>query len=285
MQDLKPEESFETEPTKLLLYPPKGWAVLNLRELWQYHEVIYFLTWRDIKVRYKQAAMGLIWVVLQPLLSMVILTAIFGHLAKLPSDGAPYPLFALAGLLPWQLFHTGVQRAGMSLTGNSNLLTRVYFPRLSIPLAAVLSSVVDFLFAFLVFLGLMVYFHGYPGWPMLWVPLLVVLTSVLSLAVGIWLSALNVRYRDVQYAIPFILQAWMLASPVAYSAQMIPQGTWQIVYGLNPIAGVIQGFRWALIGGTPPNEMFGISILMVFALLISGLFYFKRMERSFADVI
>lgn len=285
MQDLKPEESFETEPTKLLLYPPKGWAVLNLRELWQYHEVIYFLTWRDIKVRYKQAAMGLIWVVLQPLLSMVILTAIFGHLAKLPSDGAPYPLFALAGLLPWQLFHTGVQRAGMSLTGNSNLLTRVYFPRLSIPLAAVLSSVVDFLFAFLVFLGLMVYFRGYPGWPMLWVPLLVVLTSVLSLAVGIWLSALNVRYRDVQYAIPFILQAWMLASPVAYSAQMIPQGTWQIVYGLNPIAGVIQGFRWALIGGTPPNEMFGISILMVFALLISGLFYFKRMERSFADVI
>lgn len=285
MQDLKPEESFETEPTKLLLYPPKGWAVLNLRELWQYHEVIYFLTWRDIKVRYKQAAMGLIWVVLQPLLSMVILTAIFGHLAKLPSDGAPYPLFALAGLLPWQLFHTGVQRAGMSLTGNSNLLTRVYFPRLSIPLAAVLSSVVDFLFAFLVFLGLMVYFHGHPGWPMLWVPLLVVLTSVLSLAVGIWLSALNVRYRDVQYAIPFILQAWMLASPVAYSAQMIPQGTWQIVYGLNPIAGVIQGFRWALIGGAPPNEMFGISILMVFALLISGLFYFKRMERSFADVI
>jgi len=216
---------------------------------------------------------------------MVILSVVFGHLARLPSDGAPYPLFALSGILPWQLFHTGVQRASISLIGNSNLLTRVYFPRLSIPLATVLSSILDFFFAFLVFLGLMVFFGNYPTWKFLGVPLLIILTSLTALGVGLWLSALNVQYRDVQHAVPFILQAWMFASPVAYSAQMVPHGIWQVVYGLNPMVGVIQGFRWALLGGPPPGAALGLSVSAMLILLISGMFYFKRMERSFADII
>ncbi len=274
-----------TDRTKIYLRPPKGWSALGFKELWCYQEIIYFLTWRDIKVRYKQAALGVTWVVLQPVLAMAIFSLLFGYLAKLPSDGVAYPIFAFAGLLPWQLFHTGVQRASVSLIGNSNLITQVYFPRLSIPLAAILSSLVDFFFAFLVFLGLMVYFGRYPDWPVVWIPFLIVLTSLNSLAVGLWFSALNVQYRDVQHAIPFILQAWMFASPVAYSTQMIPQGIWQVIYGLNPMAGVIQGFRWALLGGSPPGTMFSISILAMLVTLTSGMFYFKRMERSFADII
>jgi lipopolysaccharide transport system permease protein len=279
------EGSFKNESMKTYLRPPEGWAALEIGEVWRYHEVIYLLTWRDIKVRYKQAALGLTWVILQPLLVMVILSVVFGHLARLPSDGVPYPLFTLSGILPWQLFHTGVQRASISLIGNSNLLTRVYFPRLSIPLATVLSSILDFFFAFLVFLGLMVFFGYYPTWKFLGVPLLIVLTSLTALGVGLWLSALNVQYRDVQHAVPFILQAWMFASPVAYSAQMVPQGVWQVFYGLNPMVGVIQGFRWALLGGPPPGAALGLSVSAMLILLISGMFYFKRMERSFADII
>jgi len=279
------EGFLKNEPVKTYLRPPEGWAALEIQELWRYQEVIYLLTWRDIKVRYKQAALGLTWVILQPLLVMVILSVVFGHLARLPSDGAPYPLFTFSGILPWQLFHTGVQRASISLVGNANLLTRVYFPRLSIPLATVLSSILDFFFSFLVFLGLMMFYGDFPTWRFLGVPLLIVLTSLTALGVGLWLSALNVQYRDVQHAIPFILQAWMFASPVAYSAQMVPHGIWQVLYGLNPMVGMIQGFRWSLLGGPPPGAALGLSVLAMLILLVSGMFYFKRMERTFADII
>jgi lipopolysaccharide transport system permease protein len=263
--------------------PTKGWAALNLRDLWLYRELIYFLTWRDIKVRYKQAVLGIAWAVLQPLLTMIIFSFIFGNLAKLPSDGIPYPLFSYAAVLPWQLFSSALHRSSVSLVGNANLLTKVYFPRLIIPFSAVLASLVDFGIAFLVMLGLMIYYQVWPTLMMLWTIPLTLLALLTALAVSLWLSALNVLYRDVQHMIPFLTQFWMYASPVAYSADLIPTGTWRIIYGLNPMAGVIQGFRWALLGAQPPDILLAISIAIVLLLLVSGLFYFRRMEKTFAD--
>lgn len=265
--------------------PSHAWMSLKLRELWDYRELLYFLTWRDVKIRYKQAALGVGWAILQPLLTMVIFSVIFGQLAKLPSDGIPYPVFSFAALLPWQLFAGALQRAGTSLVGNANLLTKVYFPRLVIPISAVGAGLVDFAISFLVLLGLMAYFGIKPTWAILTLPLLMLLALFTALAVGLWLSALNVQYRDVQHMIPFLVQAWMYASPVAYSAGLIPTGPWRIIYGLNPLAGVIQGFRWALLGGNPPDELMVISVVMVLVLLVGGLFYFRRMEKTFADVV
>jgi lipopolysaccharide transport system permease protein len=272
------------------LRPARGWISLNLGALWAYRELVYFLTWRDIKVRYKQAALGIAWAIIQPVVSMVIFTVIFGRLAGLPTDeGIPahwYPVFSFAALLPWQLFQGALQRAGVSLVGNANLLTKIYFPRLIIPFSAVAAGLLDFLFSFLVLAGLMVYYQVPFSWNMLWLPLLVLLALLAALAVGLWLSALNVQYRDVQHMIPFLLQAWMYASPVVYSIDMIPaDGPWRILYGLNPMTGVIQGFRWALLGGSPPDRIMIVSVGMVLALLVSGLFYFRRMERSFADMV
>ncbi len=275
----------ETEVPVIYLRPPKGWSALNLRDLWFYRELIYFMTWRDVKVRYKQAVLGISWAILNPVLTMVIFSIIFGSLAKLPSEGIPYPLFSYAGLLPWNLFAMALQRSSTSLVSNGNLLTKVYFPRLVIPFASVLAALVDFGLSFLVMLGLMVYFKVWPSWNMLWLIPLSLLAMVTAMSVGIWLSALNVQYRDVQQMVPFLVNAWMYASPVAYSAGLIPQGKWQIVYGLNPMAGVIQGFRWALLGGSPPDKLLIISISVVIVLLVSGLFYFRRMERTFADTI
>ena len=265
--------------------PTHGWLSLKLGELWHYRELLYFLTWRDIKIRYKQTALGVAWAVLQPLITMVIFSVIFGQLAKLPSDGIPYPVFSYAALLPWQLFAGALQRAGVSLVGNSNLITKVYFPRLVIPISAVAAGLVDFGISFIVLLGLMLYYKIMPTWTILTIPLFALLAVVTALAVSLWLSALNVQYRDVQYMIPFLIQAWMYASPVAYSAGLIPSGPWRIIYGLNPLAGVIQGFRWALLGGNPPDELMAISVVIVFVLLVRGLYYFKRMERTFADVV
>ena len=273
-----------TLPT-LVIEPSRGWVSLRLRELWDYRELLFFLAWRDVAVRYKQAALGVAWAVLQPLLTMVIFSVIFGQLARLPSDGIPYPVFSYVALLPWQLFAGALQRAGTSLVGNANLLTKVYFPRLIIPISAVAAGLVDFAIAFVVLLGLMLWYKITPTWAILWLPLLVVLALLTALAVGLWLSALNVQYRDVQHAIPFLIQAWMYASPVAYSAGLIPSGKWRILYGLNPLAGVIQGFRWALLGGKPPDELMLVSVVMVIVLLVTGLFYFRRMERTFADVV
>lgn len=267
------------------LRPPQGWSALNLKDLWAYRELIYFMTWRDIKVRYKQAVLGISWAILQPLLTMVIFSVIFGNLAKLPSDGINYSLFSYAGLLPWNLFSSALSRSSVSLVSNGNLLSKVYFPRLVIPFSSVLAALVDFGLSFLVMLGLMAYFKVWPTWMILWTIPLAFLSILTALALGTWLSALNVQYRDVQQIVPFLVQAWMYASPVAYSASLIPSGKWQIIYGLNPMAGVIQGFRWALLGGTPPSNLLFISIAAILVIFISGLFYFRRMERTFADMI
>lgn len=281
-------ESLENQKAEQLtvIRPSRGWAWINLRELWLYRELIYFLVWRDIKVRYKQTLLGAAWAILKPFLSMVIFTVIFSGLAKLDTDGAPPPVFYFSGLLPWVLFQDGVAKAGNSLVTGSSLITKVYFPRIAIPLASVLAGVVDFALAFLVLVGMMIYYGVRPMQAIWTLPLFLLLTLVTALGVGLWLSALNVQYRDVGYVTPFLLQAWMYASPVVYSATLIPDGWARIAYGLNPMAGVVQGFRWAILGvGEPPSGLIIISILMALFLLISGMLYFKRMERTFADVV
>jgi lipopolysaccharide transport system permease protein len=273
------------ETPVIYLRPSRGWLSIDFKELWRYRELIYFLTWRDIKVRYKQAVLGVAWAVLQPLLTMVIFTVIFGMLLNTPSQDVPYPMFSLKALLPWQLFASALQRSSVSLVGNANLLTKIYFPRLAIPLSSVFAALVDFLISFVVLIGVMIYYKYWPGWNALWLPLLVLLALVTALSVGLWLSALNVQYRDVQHMVPFIIQVWMYASPIVYPVETIPAGIWRTLYGLNPMTGVIQGFRWALLGGTPPDLTMIISGAVVLALLISGLFYFRRMEKTFADIV
>ncbi len=267
------------------LRPSRGWLSLDFKELWRYRELIFFLTWRDIKVRYKQAVLGIAWAVLQPLLTMLIFTVIFGILLKTPSGGLPYPLFALSALLPWQLFATALQRSSISLVGNANLITKIYFPRLAIPLSSVMAALVDFGVSFVVLLGVMVYYGFWPGWNILWIFPMVLLTLFTALSVGLWLSALNVQYRDIQHMVPFIIQVCMYASPIVYPIETIPSGVWRSLYGLNPMVGVIQGFRWALLGTAPPDITLLVSSGVVLVLLISGLFYFRRMEKTFADVV
>jgi len=269
----------------IYLKPSKGWLSIDLKELWRYRELIFFLTWRDIKVRYKQAVLGIAWAVLQPLLTMLIFTLIFGVLLGTPSQGLPYQLFSLTALLPWQLFATALQRSSVSLVGNSNLITKIYFPRLAIPLSTVFAALVDFVISFFVLLGVMLYYNTWPGWNMLWLPLMVLLSLLTALSVGLWLSALNVQYRDIQHMVPFLIQVWMYASPIVYPIETIPEGIWRWLYGLNPMVGVIQGFRWALLGGDPPDITMAISVAMVLVLLISGIYYFRRMEKTFADIV
>jgi len=275
----------QSDTPVVVIRPSVGWTSLKLRELWEYRDLLYFLTWRDVKVRYQQAVLGMAWTVIQPLITMVIFSLIFGRLAKLPSEGFPYPVFTYAGLLPWQLFSGAVLRAGTSLVGNANLLTKVYFPRLIIPISAVTSGMVDFLVSFLVLLGLMLFYGIIPKWEISILPFLVLFVLGTSFSVGIWLSALNVQYRDVQHIVPFLVQVWMFASPVAYSIELVPTGIWRIVYALNPMAGVIQGFRWALLGSRPPDEMILVSLAIVAILIVTGLYYFRKMEKGFADVV
>jgi len=274
-----------TKGPEIVIEPQLGWVSLKLNELWQYRELLFFLTMRDVKVRYTQTVLGVAWTVIQPLTSMVIFSVIFGQLAKLPSEGIPYPIFSYAALLPWQLFSGTLTRAGNSLVANANLLTKVYFPRLIIPLSAITAGLVDFAISFLVLLGLMLYYAMVPNWAILLLPFLVLFAFLTALGVGLWLSALNVQYRDVQHMIPFLVQIWMFASPVAYSAGLIPKGPWRIVYGLNPMVGVIQGFRWVLLSGKPPDGLIFVSVIMVVMLLVTGLFYFRRMEKTFADIV
>jgi lipopolysaccharide transport system permease protein len=270
----------------IYLRPRRGWTDLNLREMWRYRELLYFLTWRDIKVRYKQAALGVTWAVIQPVVNIVIFTFVFGGLFKLDQGGTVnYPLLSAAGLLPWNLFASALQRSSVSLVGNSNLLTKVYFPRLIIPISSVLSGLVDFAISLVVVLGLMIYYRAPVTWDLLWLLPLTLLCLVTGLAVGLWLSALNVQYRDVQQMVPFLITTWMYASPVAYTADLVTGPLTRIIYGLNPMAGVIQGFRWAIMGGTPPGELFLVSVVMVVVLFISGLYYFRRMEKTFADLV
>lgn len=274
-----------SEPSTVSITPPLRWPELRLGDLWDYRELIYFLVWRDLKVRYKQAALGVAWAFLQPLVTVVLFTIIFGRLAKLPSDGIPYPVFALAALLPWQLFSAAVSGSSNSLVGSSNLLTKVYFPRLIIPIAAVVSTLADFAVSSILLAALMVWYGILPGLGVLLLPAFAVLALALALAVGLWTSALNVQYRDVQFALPFALQMMLYASPIAYSAALVPPGPWRVVYGLNPLVGIIQGFRWALLGAAPPGPLVWLSVMVTLALLVGGLFFFKRMEDSFADVI
>lgn len=258
---------------------------LDLGELWRYRELLYFMAWRDIIVRYKQTAIGASWAVIQPLINMIIFTLIFGILAKIPSDGVPYPVFAYAGLLPWTFFSQVLTRGGNSVVGSSNLITKIYFPRLLLPLAATAAPAVDFLLSFLMLLALMAWFHVAPTWGLLALPLFMGLAFMTAMAMTLWLSSLNVRYRDVSYIIPFLSQVWMYASPVVYPVSVVPQ-KWRLLYSLNPMAGVIEGFRWALLGkGSPDFTMIAISSSVVLALLLGGIVYFKRMEQTFADVI
>jgi homopolymeric O-antigen transport system permease protein len=255
-----------------------------LSELWAYRELVGFLIWRDLKVRYKQTVLGVLWAVIQPVMTMVLFSIVFGQVAKLPSDGIPYPLFTFAALLPWQLFAGGITGASNSLIGSSGLLTKVYFPRLVIPVAAVTGALVDFAIAFCILLGMMVWYGATPPVAVLLLPLFVLLALVTAFAAGLWLSALNVKYRDVRYAMPFLMQFWLLASPVAYSASLVP-AKWQFLYGLNPLVTTVQGFRWAIVGATAPSMFLLPSIVSALVMLISGLVYFRRMEDTFADVV
>jgi len=265
--------------------PRRSWVPLDLKELWAYRELLYFLTWRDVKVRYKQTALGAAWAIIQPLFMMIVFTLAFGKLAKIPSDGVPYPLFAYAALLPWQLFAHSLSEASNSLVNNERLITKVYFPRLVVPIAAVLGGLVDFLVSFVILLILMFYYRVVPGMAIVALPLFLALAIATALGVGLWLSALNVQYRDVRYTITFLTQIWLFATPVAYPSSLVP-ARWRFIYGLNPMAGVVEGFRWALLGKAPPSvPLLVASSIGVALILVGGLFYFRRMEQIFADVV
>lgn len=274
----------EDTSSVLVIRASRGFLRLNLKDIWDYRELLYFLVWRDIKVRYKQTALGAAWAIIQPVMTMVVFSVFFGRLAKVPSDGIPYPVFAFAALLPWQLFAFSLTESSNSLVGSQNLITKVYFPRLVIPLASVLAGIVDFGIAFLVLLGLMLFYGIRPTTAVVWLPLFVLLALATALSVGLWFSALNVKYRDVRYTIPFLAQIWMFATPVAYSSTLIPQ-PWRAWFGLNPMAGVVEGFRWALLGKSGgPGGLLWVSVAAVALLLTGGLFYFRRMESTFADI-
>jgi lipopolysaccharide transport system permease protein len=265
--------------------PSRGWVSIRLSELWEYRELLYFLTWRDIKVRYKQTALGASWAIIQPFFTMVVFSLFFGKLAKLPSDGIPYPIFSYAGLVPWTFFANGMNQSANSVLSSANLVRKVYFPRLVIPVSNVLGPGVDFLIAFIVLLGMMLYFHIVPTIHCLWLPLFLLLALITSLGVGLWLAALMVHFRDVRHLVGYITQLWMFATPIAYSSSLLPE-RWRTLYGLNPMTGVVEGFRWALLGTqTPPGPIMAVSALASTVLLITGAFYFRRMERSFADVV
>ncbi len=265
--------------------PARGWVSLKLDELWEYKELLLFLTWRDIKVRYKQTALGAAWAIIQPFFTMIVFSLFFGKLAKMPSDGVPYPIFSYAALVPWTFFANGLSQSSNSLVGSSNLIKKVYFPRLIVPLSTVLAGVIDFVLAFILLLGMMLYFHIMPSVNVIFLPLFLLLALVTSLGVGLWLSAMNVQFRDVRYVIPFITQFWMFASPIAYSSRLLSQ-PWRTIYAINPMAGVVEGFRWALLRtNTAPGPMIMVSSVTGVLLLISGAYYFRRMERTFADVI
>ncbi len=278
-----PEELKRT--TDVIIQRHTGLFHLDLNAIWHYRDLFYFLIWRDIKVRYKQTLIGAGWAILQPLMTMVIFTIVFGNFAKIPSDGLPYPIFAYTALLPWNFFAQALNRSGNSLVGSASLITKVYFPRLIIPLAAAVASIVDFAIAFVILLSMMIWFGLLPTWRMLALPSFLLLSLATALSVGLWLSALHVRYRDVGYTIPFLTQFWMYASPVVYPVSLVPE-KWRLLYSLNPLVGVIEGFRWALLNtGSPDYSAMAVGGVMVVMLLLGGVMYFGQIERTFADVV
>lgn len=289
---MSPQEAVAERPATVI-EPRRGWISLGLGELWEYRELLYFLTWRDIKVRYKQTVLGAAWAVLQPFLTMVVFSLFFGRLAQIPSDDLPYPLFSYAALVPWTFFATGLTQSSNRMVGSANLIRKIYFPRLVLPISSVLAGLVDFAIAFaMLVVVLMPWFHFFdPTWAfawslhLLWLPPLLLLACVTAQGAGLWLSALNVQFRDVRYAVPFLVQIWLFATPIAYPSSLLSE-KWQIVYALNPMVGVVEGFRWALLGTeTAPGPLVLVSSLVSVALLVSGAFYFRRMEKTFADMV
>lgn len=278
-------ENLDLTVNEIVLEPPHGWFNLHLSEIWEYRELLYFLVWRDIKVRYKQTLLGAAWAILQPVTTMIVFSVIFGKLANLPSDGIPYPIFSYTALLPWQLFSKALSDASGSLVNNQQFITKIYFPRIFLPVASILSGVADFLIALVVLFGMMWYYNIQFSMNVLILPILVLFTLLTCMAVSLWLAAINVKYRDVKYILPFLVQIWLFATPVAYSSTMIPEN-WRALYGLNPMAGVVEGFRWALLGQESTIEsLVGVSIFTVICLFVGGLIYFQKMERTFSDII
>jgi|SRR5262245_27537045 len=275
----------KTHHTVIRIEPSHGWVAPKLEELWAYRELVYFFVWRDIKVRYKQTALGVAWTILQPVMTMLVFTVIFNFFAKMPSDGLPYPIFTYTALLPWSFFANALSRCSGSVVGQAHLVTKVYFPRLIAPLSAAVSGIVEFAITLVLLLGMMVWYHIPLTWAAVTLPLFLLIALITALGVGLWLSALNVQYRDVGYIIPFLVQVWMYASPVAYPISVVPE-RWRLFYSLNPLVGVIEGFRWAMLGTENPDfTMMAVSAGIVLVLLLGGLAYFRRMEHTFADVV
>lgn len=277
-------EKIHSDLPVTIIKPSKGWMPINLRELWEFRDLLYFFTWRDIKLRYKQTVLGFAWAIIQPFFAMVIFTLFFGNLAKMPSDGVPYPIFAYAALLPWTMFSESIIRSTNTMVVNSNIIKKVYFPRMALPISSVLSPVLDFTIAFVILILMMIYYGMIPTLNVIWLPIFLLLALATSLGVGLWTSALNAKYRDIQYVVPFMIQIWMFASPVVYASSMIP-AQYQFLYGLNPMAGVIEGFRWSLLGTNAPGMVILASVIVSVVILVSGAFYFRRMEKTFADEV
>jgi len=275
----------KTDMPTIIIRPSTGWTALNLRDLWVYRELVFFMIWRDLKVRYKQTLLGATWAIIQPVMTMLVFNFLFTKVAKVPTEGIPYPIFSFTALLPWGLFTTALNTASRSLTANTSMVSKVYFPRLVLPIASVLAGLVDFSIAFVLLIGMMVYYRITPTLAIWTLPLFMLLAIITALGVALWLSAINVKYRDVNYALPFLTNFWLFITPVAYSANVISQ-KWQLVYSLNPMAGVVNGFRWALLGAkTVLGPALAVSVGISLIVLISGLFYFRNMERTFADLI
>ena len=273
--------------------PSKGWVPLDFEEMWRYRELLYFFVWRDIKIRYKQTILGASWAIIQPLFTMVIFSLFFGKLAQVPSDGIPYPLFSYTALVPWTFFANGVTLASNSLVNNADMIRKIYFPRMSLPIAAVLAGLVDFTLAFIVLIGMIIGFSIVPAanydaqisLKVLWLPLFLLLGLVTTLGVSFWFSAMNAQFRDVRFVVPFLIQAWLFLTPIAYPSSLLPE-PWRTLYGINPMAGVVEGFRWALLGtDTAPGSMMILSVLAAILILIGGAYYFRRMETKMADVL
>jgi lipopolysaccharide transport system permease protein len=279
-----PDPRADARPT-VLIEPPRGWAPLGLHELWAYRELLYFLTWRDVKIRYKQTVLGASWAVIQPFFTMVVFSLFFGRLASVPSDGVPYPLFTFAALVPWTFFANGLTQSASSVVGSQHLVTKIYFPRLVIPIATVLSGVVDLVIAAAMLVAMLLYYGVELTARALWVVPLAGLAFAAALGVGLWLAALNVRYRDVQYTVPFLTQLWLFATPIAYPSSLLTE-PWRTAYGVNPMVGVVEGFRWALLDAGPgPSAMVLVSTVATVAVLLTGALYFRRTERTFADIV